>query len=158
MEDNFISSSCWEHLPLLISNPGAGVHVAFEHVDQSVLGLVWGLQSAEAHVCPEIAHVSSQCSVPFKIEGTFFPGGVSLSKGRVHHERKSGDRLPTEPRDLDRLGRSLSSMASSLMNSRKKYWLVFLESWYRTNQSATWHLESTYSRHLVTSSSYLCRI
>ena len=52
-------------------------------------------------------------------------------------EREGEEGLPTEPRDLDFLGLSLSSMASSLMNSLKKYWLQFLESWYITNQSAT---------------------
>ena len=43
-------------------------------------------------------------------------------KGRCVIEReKKRESLPTEPLDLDLLGLSFSSMASSLMNSRKKY-------------------------------------
>ena len=72
------------HLPLLVPNPGPSLHVALEHVDQPVLGLVRGLQGPHAHVGSEVAHVLSQCSVPFmKIEATFFPFGVSLMKGKV---------------------------------------------------------------------------
>ena len=139
----------------MISMSGAGLKVPLEHVDQSLLGLVGRLEGGEAHVGGEI--VSPQGSVTFKIKATFFPcGAVSLKIGKVlDRERKKGKVLPTEPRDLDFFGLSFSSMASSLINSLKKYWLQFLESWYITNQSATWHLERTYSRHFVTSSSYL---
>ena len=146
-----------EDLPLLIAESRSTLGISLEHVDQSLLGLVWRLEGSETHVGGQV--VSPQCSVTFKIKATFFPcGAVSLKIGKVlDRERKKGKVLPTEPRDLDFFGLSFSSMASSLINSLKKYWLQFLESWYITNQSATWHLERTYSRHFVTSSSYLWR-
>merc|ERR1711899_73001 len=66
--------------------------------------------------------------------------------------------LPIEcERDLLLFGRWRSSMASSLMNSLKKYGLQFLQSWYRTNQSPICPLLRMYSRHFLMSSSYLLR-
>ena len=59
---------------------------------------------------------------------------------------------------LDFLGLVFISMASSLMKSLKKYLLQFLLSWYRRNQSPSWHLLSRYRRHRSPLLSYLCRI
>ena len=62
---------------MLISMSRAGLKVSLEHVDQSLLGLVGGLEGAETHIGGQI--VSPQGSVTFKIKATFFPcGAVSL--------------------------------------------------------------------------------
>ena len=60
---------------MLISMSGAGLKVPLEHVDQSLLGLVGGLEGAEAHVGRQ---VPSERSITFKIKATFFPCGVCL--------------------------------------------------------------------------------
>ena len=68
--------------PLLVSSPGACLEVPAEHVDEPVLSLVrvGAAKGTHSHVWSQVAHVSSQGSISFKIKATFFPLRVSLKK------------------------------------------------------------------------------